>query len=310
MDKFFGSSAGMTIKSSDGSVAHITSNYNTGWMHGDTKLAALCDTEIGSITGGNTPDRSGNDNHFNIVGTLNRAPIGNGEIAAWSGFSASDYLESTDVSDFNFGTGDFDILGWAIFSDTSASSVMALADDVTIPTPVNGIGIYNSSIGFNTRIAGAAFNSPSAVSINTLTQYRLTRKDGEASLYINGLLVNSATATGSVTLTPGIAKLQIGRGAYPANNKQLMLPRISTTAPSAQQVFKDYCDELAMIQGKATLYGSSDAVTALAHDPVTDILHVGTSSGRSIFRNLTRVDNTTDPVGSAISAVNNLVVED
>ena len=61
---------------------------------------------------------------------------------------------------------------------------------------------------------------------------------------------------------------------------------------------------------QATLYGTSDAVTALAHDDTTNLLHVGTSSGRSVFQGLRRVDNTTSAVGSAISASNNLVVED
>ncbi len=61
---------------------------------------------------------------------------------------------------------------------------------------------------------------------------------------------------------------------------------------------------------QATLYGASDAVTALAHDPVTDLLHVGTSAGRSVFQGLRRVDNTTDAVGTAISAVDSLVVEE
>ena len=61
---------------------------------------------------------------------------------------------------------------------------------------------------------------------------------------------------------------------------------------------------------QATLYGSSDAVTALAHDDVTDLLHVGTSAGRSVFQGLRRVENTTDAVGAAISANNGLVVEE
>ena len=61
---------------------------------------------------------------------------------------------------------------------------------------------------------------------------------------------------------------------------------------------------------KATLYGSSDAVTALAYDDDTELLHVGTSAGRSVFQGLNRVDNTTDAVGAAISASNGFIVEE
>ena len=61
---------------------------------------------------------------------------------------------------------------------------------------------------------------------------------------------------------------------------------------------------------KATLYGSSDAVTALAYDDDTELLHVGGPQGRSVFQGLRRIDNTTDAVGAAISASNGMVAED
>jgi len=60
---------------------------------------------------------------------------------------------------------------------------------------------------------------------------------------------------------------------------------------------------------KATLYGTSDTITALAYDDDTQLLHVGTSSGRSVFDGLRRVENTTTAVATAISAVDGLVVE-
>jgi len=51
-------------------------------------------------------------------------------------------------------------------------------------------------------------------------------------------------------------------------------------------------------------------VTALAHDPDTGLLHVGTSAGRSVFKGLRRVANTTVPVGVAIAAAGGMVVEE
>jgi hypothetical protein len=58
-----------------------------------------------------------------------------------------------------------------------------------------------------------------------------------------------------------------------------------------------------------TLYGSSDAVTALAYDDKTNLLHVGTSSGRSDFKGLRRINNTTTGITTAISASNRLIAE-
>jgi hypothetical protein len=91
----------------------------------------------------------------------------------------------------------------------------------------------------------------------------------------------------------------------------LALWRISATAPTADQILKIYNDEKVLFQENAacTLYGASDAVTALAHDPDTGLLHVGTSAGRSIFEGLRRVGNTTTSVSTAISASGGLVVE-
>jgi hypothetical protein len=94
----------------------------------------------------------------------------------------------------------------------------------------------------------------------------------------------------------------------------LALIRISATAPTADQIRKIYEDEKVLFQdsAKATLTGSSDAVTALAHDPDTNLLHVGTSGGRSVFQGLRRVEEHTGTNSqslAAISAVDGLVVE-
>ena len=72
-----------------------------------------------------------------------------------------------------------------------------------------------------------------------------------------------------------------------------------------------YDDEKHLFQenAKCTLYGSSDTVTALAFDDDTDILHVGTSAGRSDFQGLRRINNTTTAVTTAISASDDLIAE-
>jgi cyclopropane fatty-acyl-phospholipid synthase-like methyltransferase len=97
----------------------------------------------------------------------------------------------------------------------------------------------------------------------------------------------------------------------PLSNGSLALWRISRTAPTADQIAKIYNDEKVLFQdsAKATLTGSSDAVTALAYDPDTNLLHVGTSGGRSVFYGLRRINETATAVTTAISAVDGLIVE-
>ena len=104
----------------------------------------------------------------------------------------------------------------------------------------------------------------------------------------------------------------MANGGSPATATKMALWRISATAPTPEQIAKIYNDEkhLFATNAKATLYGTSDAVTALAYDDSTELLHVGTSAGRSEFQGLNRVTNTTDAVGTAISASNGFIVED
>jgi hypothetical protein len=134
------------------------------------------------------------------------------------------------------------------------------------------------------------------------------------SIYINGKLDVSASVTARDvgTTSPLWVGIAGGYNAVPALYSSLALFRISATAPNAEQIAKMYNDEKHLFQenAQATLYGASDSVTALAYDNDTELLHVGTSAGRSVFQGLRRVNNTTDAVGAAISASNGLVAED
>ena len=135
---------------------------------------------------------------------------------------------------------------------------------------------------------------------------------GVMSVYIDSVKYGNVASTQNATNTS--ASLWIGErpnSSRPANNTSLALFRMSASAPSAEQVKKIYEDEKCLFHenAKATLYGSSDAVTALAFDDTTNLLHVGTSAGRSEFQGLCRINNTTDAVTTAISASNGLVAE-
>ena len=99
--------------------------------------------------------------------------------------------------------------------------------------------------------------------------------------------------------------------AYDYTFDRMALLRISASAPSATQMKKIYDDEKCLFHenAKCTLYGTSDAVTAAAYDDSNDVLHAGTSSGRSEFQGLNRINNTTTAVTHEISASNGFVAE-
>jgi hypothetical protein len=143
------------------------------------------------------------------------------------------------------------------------------------------------------------------------------RRGGNLEMYVGGKLeaTNSgATRNISYTNTGNPPPLTIGArnnaSAAWLNGKAALL-RISATAPTPDEIRKIYEEERKLFQpgAQCTLFGTSDAVTALAHDPKTSLLHVGTSQGRSVFDGLVRVANTETPVTTAISAVGGMIAE-
>ena len=258
-------------------------------------------------------DRSVNGNGLQVFGTVTKTAVATGaDLVAYSGFSSGNYLQQPYNSDLDFGTGDFSVTFWFNGSGGGNTNLWergaATGQNFGILT-VNGY-IYLTGFGANIPIGSPHANAGDA----SWGHVVLLREAGVWGAYLNGEPVAWAY-TNAATLTNTAAVLHLGGNVALtsfANAKKLALMRFSATIPTAAQVAKIYNDEKYLFQenAQATLYGSSDAVTALAHDDTTDLLHVGTSAGRSVFQGLRRVENTTDAVGAAISASNGLVVEE
>jgi hypothetical protein len=266
-------------------------------------------------------DRSVNGNGLRVFGTVTKNPVTTGaDLVAYSGFSSSNYMVCP-VSD-NFGSSaTMTFMGWQKISDNSDYQYFISANDLSsgrvIGMSMNKSGVtnegapyfydnVNSSLPCSTRIDDGSWHFVVGVLDGT-----------SKKLYVDGRLAASATVT-SINLS-NVTKYNIGFYSGTDGTQvsyihlgDIALVRASATAPTAEQIEKIYNDEKHLFQenAKATLYGTSDAVTALAYDDDTNLLHVGTSAGRSIFQGLRRVDNTTDAVGTAISAVNGMVVEE
>jgi len=260
-------------------------------------------------------DRSVNNNGLQVFGTVTKTPVATGaDLVAYSGFSGSNYLQQPYNSDLDFGTGDFCVMGWVKASYYVSANRCLLARGL-LESPSNRQFLLYLGTSNDVRFYGngaEVVDSPAI--LDSWMQVCLLRRSGVAYLYINGELKDSATYTGDVDVVPQ-SEVRIGRDFYYPNvlyNASIALLRISATAPTAEQIAKIYEDEKVLFQegAQATLYGSSDAVTALAYDDSTELLHVGSSAGRSVFSGLRRVDNTTDAVGACISASNGMVAED
>ena len=257
-------------------------------------------------------DRSVNNNGLKVFGTVTKSAVATGaDLVAYSGNGTSNYLEQPYNSDLDFGANsEFSVMGW-MYNTNVGGGQYIFDRSVT----------YNSSRDWqlwvaadlkyiNMYIAGgqAVTSGNNAFPNNAWFQFVVVRTGGRAKIYINGV-EKASTASTLSTIPASNVPMKV---LYNCNsNTKLALLRISGSVPSAEQIKKMYEDEKVLFQEntKATLYGSSDAVTALAYDDSTNVLHVGTSAGRSEFQGLRRINNTTEAVTTAISASNGLVAE-
>jgi hypothetical protein len=262
-------------------------------------------------------DRSVNGNGLQVFGTVTKSKGGSDrDIVSYGGFDHGDYLQQPYNSSLDF-SGDFCIQTWMyIPSDTTAAAYhygyTSDQDQAILALYVAGQGLRTY-----TRESGGNWNYiQSSVPLNSWIHVTHQRKSGIVSTSINGILTaGSYTHTANLTRSGNV--ITLGRRIETTQTTtywrgSLALFRLSNTALSQEQIKKIYNDEKFLFQenAKATLYGSSDAVTALAYDDDTELLHAGTSAGRSVFQGLRRIDNTTDAVGAAISASNGMVAED
>jgi hypothetical protein len=260
-------------------------------------------------------DRSVNNKGLIVNGTVTRTAVATGaDLVAYSGFSASNYLEQPYNSDLDFGTGDFCVMGWVKLGSTPTQYIFDRQDGAGNTTDRFNFAVTNTRTNLFCRIDTTTVTVSKTLPSGVWTHLVLVREAGVAYFYVDGVLAGSGAQAGDNTDASASYPMTIlGQGTDKLGNPEAgALLRISATAPTAEQIAKIYNDEKVLFQegAQATLYGASDAVTALAHDSDTGLLHVGTSAGRSVFQGLRRVSNTTTAVGTAISASNGLVVEE
>ena len=310
------------LPSTDNMVAYITSTYNTGYQVGDIKLALLSDTDTTDKTNGQTdPDRSYKDTNITVYGTVPKQIVATeATMVSYGPFSSSNYLAQAYNERLTFGTNDFSVMFWMHNNGTDVHQSLIGRDNrefaVDILNNTNysrAFRIYANDSSNNLQLidSNAAPFTP-----NTWNHVCVNYTGGNtATVYVNGVLNKTGTLNYDIDDTShGLnigARNTSGTYAHGATGTKLALVRISKYAPTASQIKKIYVDESCLFKegAKCTLYGSSDAVTAIAYDEVTDQLHVGTSAGRSDFQGLRRINNTTDAVTTAISASNGLVAE-
>ena len=317
-------------------------NVCSGWMHGNI-IGAFAGNATGQ-TGTNSStigDLSQHGNDAHITGTLSYAPVADGaDLMRWYGFNGSNYAKA-DAS-FNLGNGAaLCMMGW--FKTTITGSVQYLCSVNASGGGAAGLAIYNSgadgvayfwdSVNSNTGCIGYGYTGLYDGQWHYLCG---TMSYGSSAtqkrLYVDGVLV--AQTNKAVVNLNNCNKQNVGhyssngtdtnyRMAEGDSNGGVALVRFSggdgnaannsrtIEVPTAAQVKKIFNDERKLFypNAKCTLYGSSSSCVAQDFDDSTGTYYVGTSQGRSDFRGLTRINNTTTAVTTDIAARKGLVVE-
>ena len=246
-----------------------------------------------------------------VKGTITRSPVADGaELVGYDGFSETNYLEQPYNSVLDTGTGDFCVMGW-VYNPSIYDTFMSRSDGA-------GNGWYlqrgNGQFWFSSTVGGSI--NGGTIPSSGWSLVTLLQKSGTTYAYVNRTLQGTGANTANMSIPHGVLRVGAKRpdlaGAIDNMVGKMALWRISATAPTPNQIGKIYEDERKLFTPGAhcTLYGTSDAVTALAHDPKTNLLHVGTGQGRSVFDGLERVAHTETPVTTAIAAAGGLIVEE
>ena len=266
-------------------------------------------------------DRSAYDKGLQVFGTVTKSAVATGaELVSYGPFSTSNRLRQPYNSDLNVETNDFSIMFWMYNTGTNSHQTLVSRDDREFDVSILDNTTYSRRFRIYADQSGNTSNSFDSTDdpfpLNTWSHVCVNYTGGDTvSIYVNGVLNKAGDLNYDIDDTNHAlnigARYESGSFAHAADGTKLALVRISKSAPTPEQIKKIYNDEKCLYydNAQATLYGTSDAVTALAHDDSNNILHVGTSAGRSEFQGLTRINNTTTAVTTAISASNGLVAE-
>lgn len=262
-------------------------------------------------------DRSSNNRGLQVIGTLTKTAVATGsDVVGYSGFSSSNYLYQPYNSILPAGTGSVTFVTWFKMNSTATSNSYFIHRGTADATESLRVAYSAPNYIYFDYGGSSAYATSALPSTGVWHHLVCTVTAGQIGrIYLDGVLqtnINSGAAP-STFLDDAAYTMTIGGSVVYGGwlDGSMALTRYSLSAMTADQVAKMYNDERMLFEpgAKTTLYGTSDSITALAYDDRTNLLHVGTSSGRSVFNGLRRVDNTTTPVTTAISASNGMVVE-
>ena len=269
---------------------------------------------------------------------LTRTKVGTGsDLVYYTGWSSSNYLtlgtiESNDNTSvrnrtnspsntspedlYEFGTGDYFMMGWFWVNYVGGGQYLIKREDTDLSSNGDSTRYWGVWLAADLKyiahyVGGNAYHSANNAYTNrSWTQFCVGRDGKQIKTYINGRLFQQWYSNGSSTVNMNSSHpVTIGYGCN--SNTRLALMKFGKGFPSDRDIEKMYQEERELFSDNVncTLYGTSNDIKANCYDSGTGLYHVGTSSGRSDFSGLKRINNTTTAITSSLSASNGFIAE-
>lgn len=264
-------------------------------------------------------DRSKNRKHAVVVGQLTRRPVAsNADLLSYTNFRSDKYLVVPYHSSLAPADSNFYVMGW-VKSNQNNTQIWASWRNSS-----GGSGDWWQMWSTENQINwGGVIGGSSYITSPTNNQWYNNkwhfvvgvRLNNVFRLYLDGKDIGNASISNAGTLnTTTSHRLLYGvhhdLNASYDHNSEMALWRYGPGIVTKDDVQKIYLDERELFKANAKcgLYGNNNTISAIAYDDSTDLLHVGTSAGRSTFKGLVRVENTTTST-TVLGAAGGLVVE-
>jgi hypothetical protein len=274
----------------ESAVAYVTSDYTTGWMCGDIRLAALTKTNL-------MADRSVKGNTLTENGSLNASEVASGaEQYAIYGFSSSNYLSRAYDADFDFSDGKFSAMCWVKVVAGSAYQAIINRYDAGGTGKGWQLLMTDAEKAYLFVYGASNVSSGESAALSDGWHFICGVSDGaKIHVYVDGVVASSGTLAAG-DLTNSSAPLNIGIHHDETNFPQLgslALARVSATAPTPQQIKEIYEAEKPLFQANAKCTIGGNTVNDLAYDKSSGLLYVCNSGDSCIFRGLEYIEELT-----------------
>lgn len=248
------------------------------------------------------PDLTTNLNGLGVYGSITKSGA---NLMAYSGFSASNYLEQPYNSDLDVGTGDFAYhFSFNRAAGISTTEYFYNRNDIGGGGPQTYAQMTSTGV-ITFYIAGSSVSTTTTYDDGEDHSLWVIRASGVAYIYVDGALIASAAATGSVTNITSKLFIGVRYSLTLPFGGSLSLVKATATPPTAAEILTIYNQEKHYFKTGGTLPETLISTSATTADYFAMYDHDYAQTGASVVLQYSDDDSTWtnafDPIFPATS---------